>query len=259
MLAIRRFILNIFHISDLHFTPNNLLGISNIEKIFQSISCYKKDGDLLLISGDILNKDFADYQPIFNKILALNLPFLCCTGNHDKSTNLISALKKFYPQHPIPISSEKLDFVCNDYPLKFIVLDSFKENAPGGDILPFQLAFLEKEIVCSDKPVVIMIHQFPLDAGLDFFDKKTGAPWRQDFVRIVSNYTIKIKLIACGHLHNSVISQIAQTPVVSAFSANWQADLDFSPLENIQNLSRPVGYYIHRFDGQNLVSFAMAL
>ena len=251
--------MNFFHISDLHFNPADKNGIHNLEKIFQSIADYKQKGDILLISGDILNRDFSDYQPIFNKIFSLNMSFLCCTGNHDNSACLIDALKTFYPRHPLSSDMKKLDYVCNDFPLKIITLDSFKENAAGGEILPTQLAFLEKEIENSSKPIIIMIHQFPLDAGLDFFDVKTAGSWRQNFVKIVAKHTHKVKLIVCGHLHNSIISHIEQTPVISAFSTNWQADFDFTPLDNMKNMSRPVGYYIHRFDGEKMLSYAVTL
>lgn len=251
--------MNIFHISDLHFNPNDINGVQNIEKILQNVAVYRDKEDVLLVSGDILNRDFYDYRPIFEKFFALDMPFLCCTGNHDKSQNLIAALEKLYPAHPLPQSTEKLDYVCNAYPLKIITLDSYKENVAGGEITSFQLDFLEKEIENSTKPILIMIHQFPLDAGLNFFDKKTAAPWRLKFVQLVSKYQNRIKLVACGHLHNSVIAHIGQTPVISSFSANWQADFDFAPIENMKNVSRPVGYYMHRFNGSNIISYAVAL
>lgn len=251
--------MNFFHISDLHFSPNDKNGTQNLEKILKSIAVYKQKGDVLLISGDILNGDFFNYQPVFDKIFSLEMPFLCCCGNHDNSAHLIDALKTFYPQHPKSSVMEKLDYVCNDFPLKIITLDSFKENTAGGEILPQQFTFLENEIENSNKPIIIMIHQFPIDAGLNFFDVQTAGSWRQDFVNIVAKYTHKIKLVVCGHLHNSVISLIEKTPVISAFSTNWQADFDFVPLENMKNMSRPVGYYIHHFDGEKMLSYAMTL
>lgn len=256
---IRRNNLNFFHISDLHFTPQDTHGIENINKIIESIATYKKEEDILLISGDILNKDFSNYQPIFEKISALKMPFLCCTGNHDKSQNLIAALHSLYAEHPKPISTSKLDYSCEKYPLKIIVLDSFKENTAGGEITNEQFSFLEQEITNSTKPIIIMVHQFPLTAELNFFDKKTGAPWREVFNQIVLKYQSKIKLVVCGHLHNSLISQIGSVPVISGFSANWQADLDFYPIENLKNTARPVGYYIHRYNGEKFISYAITL
>ena len=251
--------MNIFHISDLHFNSDDPRGIANLSNILNCINSYKNSGDLLLVSGDIINRDFHDYQPVFQMLDTLNMPYLCATGNHDVSEALISALARFCPHHPKPLLPNKLDYICDDFPLKIITLDSFKANVPGGEISNSQFEFLIRELENTDKPIIIMIHQFTLNAGLFFFDKQNSAPCYQTFNQIIYRYQNKIKLVACGHLHNSLISHIGTVPVIASFSANWQAHLDFSPLPELKNPSRPVGFYLHRFDGKNLISFAMAL
>ncbi len=252
-------VMNIFHISDLHFNSHDLVVLAHIEKIFSHIAQSSIKPDILLITGDILNRDFCDYKPVFDKIKKLNIPFLCITGNHDNSQNLILALQTYCPHHPLPQSSSKLDYVCNQFPLKFIALDTFEENTPGGNLSAHQLKFMENEIINSDKPVVILIHQFPLWADLDFFDKKTGAPWRQKFCNIVKQHSDKIKLVACGHLHNHLSGLIDKTPVVSSFSANWQAHLDFLPVKSMKNENLSVGYMIHRYIDNQIISYAVCL
>ena len=251
--------LNIFHISDLHFNPSDIRGIHNIDKVLQDIEQYKQKGDLLVVTGDIINRDFDDYAPVFDKFKQLDIPFFCITGNHDKSTALISALKQLCPNHPLPASSDKLDYVCDDFPFKIIALDSYAENLSGGALSDKQLAFLETEVEKSLKPVVVLVHQFCINGELFFFDKTNRQPWTDKFSAIVAKYPNKIKLVLSGHLHNSAISNVNGVTFISSFSANWQANLDFVPVENMKNANKPVGYYIHTYNGKRFVSYAVPL
>ncbi len=251
--------MNIFHISDLHYNPDDQLGQANIKKVFEHILTQAIKPDLLIITGDIINANTLNYEPIFTEIKNLNIPFLCISGNHDISENLIESLKKYCPAHPLSTHKGKLDYICDDFPLKFIALDSYERNMAGGNILDTQLQWMEDEIIHSDKPVVILVHQFPLWADLDFFDKKTGSSWRNKFCDIVAKHSAKIKLIASGHMHNSLMGTIEKTPVVSCFSANWQAHLDFTPFDNMKEDNRAVGYFIHRYINGKFISYAVCL
>ena len=223
--------MNIFQISDLHYNPKNISALENIESVINHIKAQKIKADLLLVTGDIINRDYDNYQPVFDLLKSTNLPFLCITGNHDKSKNLISALKQFYPSHPMGVNPSKLDYVCDAFLWRFIGLDSYMTNSSGGNISDSQLAWLEEKIVESDKPVVIMV--------------KRNAD--------------KIKLVACGHLHNALISHISSVPIISCFSANWQAYLDFEKVTDMKEVSRPVGYFIHRLIDNQLISYAVAV
>ena len=251
--------MNIFQISDLHYNPKNKYALDNIESILNHIKAQKIKADLLLVTGDIINRDYDNYQPVFDLIKSTNLPFLCITGNHDKSQNLIAALKKFYPSHPMGENPSKLDYVCDDFPWRFIGLDSYAANSAGGNISASQLSWLEEKIVESNRPVVILVHQFTLKTGLFFFDTQSRAPWCDKFNDIIKRHADKIKLVACGHLHNALISHISSVPVISCFSANWQAYLDFEKVPDMKENSRPVGYFIHRLIDNQLISYAVAV
>lgn len=189
----------------------------------------------------------------------MNIPFLCITGNHDESSNLINALKKYVPNHPLSENKNQLYYVCDDFPIRIIALDSFKENTPGGCVDENQLIWLEQQL-CNNpfkKPVIVMVHQFSVNAGLNFFDIKTRQPWCDKFNAIISNHSDTVKLVACGHVHNGISSNISGVPIVASFSANWQAKYDFTPIEDVMNLKRQAGYYIHRYDGNRIISYAM--
>lgn len=253
--------MNIFQISDLHYPYQGEKGIEKIEKVINHMKTQDIKPDVLLVSGDLINRDFDDYRPVFELLDKLETPYFCITGNHDNSQKLLGALKKYVPAHPLSEHADKLDYVADSYPLRIIALDSYKENTPGGELTSGQLEWLEQKLADNpqNKPVVVMVHQFTIDAGLNFFDVKTRQPWCDKFNEIIAAHHETVKLVACGHLHNSLVSGINGVPVISCFSANWQAHLDFMPVQNMQELDRPVGYYIHRWNGRDIVSYAVAL
>ena len=118
---------------------------------------------------------------------------------------------------------------------------------------------LREEKLADDdgKPTVVMVHQFTVNAGLNFFDIKTRQPWCDKFNEIISRHRDTVKLVACGHVHNGIHGTIAGVPIVASFSANWEAYYDFRPVEEMQDFKRQAGYYIHRFDGESIVSYAV--
>lgn len=250
--------MNIFHVSDLHYPFQNDKGVKNLQKIIENIKSQDIRPDVVLVTGDLVNGDYNDYPKILEILKTLPSPFLCITGNKDNSVELMKALQKFVPSHPASEHKTKLDYVVDAYPLKIIALDSCKENTPGGEISIEQFAWLEEQLK-DGLPSLVMVHQFTINAGFDFFDVKTRQPWTDKFNEVIARHKEAVKLVICGHLHNSVISNIAGVPIISTFSTNWEAHLAFEPTEHVMELNRPVGYYIHRWNGQQIVSYAIAL
>lgn len=253
--------MNIFQISDVHYSYQGEQGISRFREVINHMKSQDIQPDVLLVSGDLLNRTSQDYAPVFEILSKVGAPYFCITGNHDNSAALMSALARYVPEHPQSEHPDKLDYVVDSYPLRLIALDSYKENTAGGEVSEEQLEWLRQKLDDNPqkKPVLVMVHQFTVDAGLDFFDVKTRQPWCDKFNEIIAEYKETIKLVVCGHLHNSLISNICGVPIISCFSANWQAHLDFKPTQNVQEPGRAVGYYIHRWNGKNIISYAVAL
>lgn len=253
--------MNIFQISDMHYSYQGEKGINKFKEIINHMKTQDIKPDILLVSGDLINRDFQDYVPVFDTLSELGAPYFCITGNHDASAALMSALKRYVPEHPQSEHPDKLDYVVDTYPVRIIALDSYKQNTSGGEVTEDQLEWLQQKLKNNPqkKPVLVMVHQFTIDAGLDFFDVKTRQPWCDKFNEIIAEHKETVKLVACGHLHNSLVSNISGVPIISCFSANWQARLDFEAVQNMQELDRPVGYYIHRWNGKNIISYAVAL
>ena len=75
------------------------------------------------------------------------------------------------------------------------------------------------------------------------------------------DYADTVKLVLCGHLHNSVSSQIkGVVPIISGFSTNWGEDiLEPNKTEPNRDTSRPLAYLIHRIKDGNVSSYTVTV
>ena len=254
--------MNIFHISDIHYDTQNPEGIKKLQKIIQNINDQTTKPDVVAITGDLIwkcNKEL--YKPCFQELNKLQAPYLVITGNHDKSQDLQEALKQFAPTHPQSEDNHKLQYVCDKFPVRIIGLDTFKANIGGGDLSDESRLWLEQKLEdnSEDKPTVILIHQYTLPTGSGFFDRN-AAPWYKEFNKIIEKHKDTVKLVLCGHLHNSLSSQISTVPIISGFSTNWGEELlNPSNPDPKRDFKRPLSYLIHRWENERFTTYIAEL
>lgn len=247
------------HISDIHFEKDNPLSHNLTEKIVRQINELSTPVDAVLVSGDISQmKQYDNYESCFQILDELKAPYFVITGNHDRSADLIKALKQYCPRHPQSEFADCLQYVVDDFDIRIIALDTFADNKAGGSFPAERLKWLENKLENNPdkKPVIVLIHQFTAKTGLNFFDKHAG-DWFEDFNKAIAAHQDTVKLVACGHMHNAMSTTVGRVPVVCCFSAKWQAKLDFKPAENLTSPRKPVGFYLHRFEEGKLVSLAV--
>ncbi len=247
------------HISDIHFEKDNQLSHILLEKIITSINNLETKIDAVFISGDLSQmKKFENYEACFQILNRLKAPYFVITGNHDRSVDLMKALKLYCPRHPQSEFEDALQYCVDDFGIRLIALDSFAEGKAGGELSTDRLGWLKDKLENNPnkKPVIILVHQFTLPSGLTFFDTHAGN-WFADFNKVVLAHQDRIKLIACGHMHNAISSVLETIPMVCCFSAKWQAKLDFKIIEDLPASKKPIGYYLHRFEDEKVVSIAV--
>lgn len=248
----------IFQISDLHFQLSDERSVHNLHKALKSIAEQDFKPDLLLITGDIVHvQNNAGYVTVFEKLNSLNVPIFCITGNNDSSSGLMKALQKYLPQHPQSELAGCLQYCVEDYPFRLIGLDSFAPGQMSGEMTDKKLMWLEEKLSNNPqhKPTLLMIHQFTLPNALH----RGFLPWFAEFNRIVSEHQDTAKLVVSGHVHTSISGQIGKTRFISADSINWNSLLDFKEHGNqIKDLSAPVGYLIHHFNGDDFLTYRVA-
>lgn len=251
----------IAHISDLHINIEDKAGVVNLHKIIRCINNLDVRPDFVVVSGDLSHlKDYKNYQKCFEQLNKLNVPYYVITGNHDESEQLKLALKEFYPEHPVSELDNYLQYVVDNYPVRLIALDTFKSGKGNGDLGSDRLDWLKNKLEDNphSKPVAILLHQFTLKTELSFFDS-LEEHWFNKFNEIIAQYKDTVKIVLCGHLHNSLIGNIDSVPIISAFSTNWQAYFDFKEREYLVANKLPVGFYLHRYDGKSFMSYVVAV
>lgn len=254
--------MNIFHISDIHYDTQNTDGIIKLQKIIEHINNQAAKPDIVTITGDLVWKCHKEYYaPCFKELNKLQAPYLVITGNHDDSQDLHNALKQFAPTHPLPDNKNRLQYVCDKFSVRIIGLDTFKPNVGGGELTPESQRWLEQKLEDNSegKPTVILIHQYTLPTGSGFFDRN-AAPWYKGFNQIITKHKDTVKLVLCGHLHNSLSSQISGVPIISGFSTNWGEELlNKNNPDPKRDFKRPLSYLIHRWENERFTTYVAEL
>lgn len=244
------------HISDLHIGDPTKPGEDNLQKIISEINHFCAPLACVLVTGDIVHGDSPKhYKKAFEILNELKVPYYVIPGNKDGTENLIESLREFYPQHPLPQTCDGLQYVADDYPVRLIAVDTYKEGKMNGELTDERLQWLREKLADNPekKPVAVMVHQFPFESGLRSFDA-AGENWYTKFRYAIEDYKDTVKLVACGHLHNPVVGNISGVPVITAPSSNWRAKYDFTPVENIVAEVKPLGFYVHRWEGGQMTS-----
>ncbi len=244
------------HISDLHIGDPNKKGSENLRRIVAEINQFCAPLEFVLVTGDIAQGAGKHYTEALEILNGLKVPYYVIPGNKDGTEKLIVALRDTYPFHPLPQVCDGLQYVVDDYELRLIAVDTYKEGVMNGELSEERLQWLKDKLMDNPgkKPVVIMVHQFPFQTGLHTFDRMGGS-WYEKFRYTVSDHKDTVKLVVCGHLHNPVSGNIDGVPVVTAPSTNWRAKYDIVPVENIVAEDKPLGFYVYRYEAGLLTSY----
>lgn len=244
------------HISDLHIGDTTKNGTQNLQKMVEVLNNFEVDFDCVIVTGDIVHGNSKqDYKIAFELLNQLKYPYFVITGNKDGTQNLRNALELYRPLHPKGNDEIGLQYEVNDFLGKILALDTYKQGVMNGEMSAEKLAWLEQKLKENNaqKPVMILVHQFPFDWRSHTFDNRKPS-WYEDFKRIVSKYKTSVKLVACGHLHNPVTGNIDGVPVIVAPSVNWRAKYDFKKVDDIVADKKSLGFYVHQIDDENVVS-----
>ena len=253
----------IAHISDTHIVrPNKkAYGIAdtatNLVNCIQYINRLKPKVDIVLITGDITNngrpKGVSYAKSIFDK---LDSPYYLIPGNHDNNNDIWKTFKgKACPKR----HKEFINYVIDDYEIRFIALDSTIPDKPGAELCTTRIEWLDKQLSKqTDKPTIIFMHHPPVKCNIleTNEDGFIGADLLGDVIEKYSN----IKAILCGHIHLQAHINWRNTVVSVAPSTQMRLRLDLTMLEESRfHLDNPA-FQLHYWTAEkNLISYPLSI
>ena len=178
--------------------------------------------DLLLVTGDLA--DYPDpraYSYIREKLDQIKLPYLIIPGNHDDRLMVYEVFKDlgYYPN-----DHSFIHFVSDDYPLRFIALDTLDPATGGAKMCETRLNWIYSRLKeQQNKPTIIFMHHTPFLTRMPF-DSKHAFPGAGELEAIVTQFR-NVQGVFCGHLHRPIFSRWGGTIAVVAPSITMQRTL----------------------------------
>ncbi len=220
-----------------------------VARAVAAIEALDERPDALLVSGDLSqNGRPEEYARLIELLAPLGLEPHVLPGNHDLRGPLRAAFG-------LPGSGEEhASHVVDLGPLRLVCLDSTVPGAEGGALdegrIEWLAAALEKE---PGRPTVLAMHHPPLSTAIPSFDAIGLAPeWRAALGEVLDVNPQVLRVVA-GHVHRTIVSELAGRAVVSIPSTYLQSVLKFTPAPIGMRPDAP-GFAIHAFADGALVT-----
>ncbi len=250
----------IIQITDTHIVlPNNkAYGIAdtaeNLIACINSINSLEPKADVVLVTGDISNnakyQELAHAKSILDK---LNAPYFVIPGNHDNREDM----RTIYGDFSCPVAKENnfINYVIDQYDVRFIALDSTIPGKPGAEICSERANWLDQQLAKQpNKPTIIFMHHPPVKCGVLETDKDgfIGADLLGDVIEKYSS----VKAILCGHIHLQAHINWRNTVVSIAPSTQMRLMLDLTLQKESQFYLDNPAFQLHYWtEEQNLISY----
>ena len=253
----------IAQISDIHIVEKNelTLGVApmgeNLKKCVAHINALVPQPDCILLTGDITDKGTpASYQYAADILAELNASVFLIPGNHDNNENLWAAFKDTFCPAP---KSDFINYTIDDFAVRMIGMDTSIADAPGGELCPKRLAWLDTELAREpQKPTIIFMHHPPVKCGVLESDQDDflGADGLGDIIAKYDN----IERIICGHIHLPTHTRWRGSIVSTSPSIGIELSLDLTMQKPSGFLLVNPAYQLHHWiTHDNLVSHTVQM
>jgi Icc protein len=205
--------------------------------------------DALLVSGDLTDNGAPEeYQRVRELLAPLDLTPHVLPGNHDLRAPLREAFE-------LPgKGAEHVSYAVDLGPLRLVCLDSTIPGAEGGSLDGGRTEWLEATLAeDTAKPTVVALHHPPLRTEIPTFERIGLAPESCEALAGVLARHPQVKRIVAGHVHRSIVAELAGRAVVTVPSTYLQAALDFTA-PKLQMRADPPGFAVHALRDDSLAT-----
>jgi 3',5'-cyclic AMP phosphodiesterase CpdA len=196
--------------------------------------------DALLVSGDLTDNGVPEeYRQVRELLAPLDLQPHVLPGNHDLRGPLREAFG-------LPGEGEEpVSYAVDLGPLRLVCLDSTIPGAEGGSLDGGRAEWLDATLAeDAEKPTVLALHHPPLRTEIPTFERIGLAPQSCEALAEVLGGHPQVVRIVAGHVHRSIVAELAGRAVVTVPSTYLQTALDFTA-PKLQMRADPPGFAIH--------------
>jgi 3',5'-cyclic AMP phosphodiesterase CpdA len=196
--------------------------------------------DALLVSGDLTQNGTAEEYGRLRELLApLDLEPHVLPGNHD----LRAPLRRAFG---LPgTGDEPVSHVVDLGPLRLVCLDSTIPGGEGGALDEGRIEWLDAALAEDRvRPTVLAMHHPPLRSEMPGFERIGLAPEGRKALAAVLDRHPQVMRVVAGHVHRTIVAELAGRAVVTVPSTYLQARLDFTST-GIGMRPDPPGFAIH--------------
>jgi 3',5'-cyclic-AMP phosphodiesterase len=232
----------LLQISDCHIGAN-WDGVDPDESLLRAVEAILSlpdRPDALLVSGDLTDNGAPEeYQRLRQLLAPLDLVPHVLPGNHDARAPLREAFG-------LPGSGEDPVAHAVDLgPLRLVCLDSTIPGAEGGSLDGDRIEWLEATLAADpEKPTVVALHHPPLRTEIPTFERIGLEPGSCEALAEVVGRHPQVARIVAGHVHRTIVAELAGRAVVTVPSTYLQSALDFTA-PKLQMRPDPPGFAIH--------------
>ena len=196
---------------------------------------------MVVVSGDLVDGGEAEEYAHLTRMLAkLELPAVVLPGNHDER----AAMRQAFPAQQFASGDGAMNSHVGVGGFDLLLVDSTVPGAPHGELSDDTLTWLEHALAAHcTRPALLFLHHPPFESGIWHMDRQNlrnaGA-----FLEVVRRHS-RIRLIAAGHIHRTVITQVAGIPATICPAPNHAVDLDLGHAREPSFRLEPPGFHLH--------------
>ncbi len=202
--------------------------------------------DAVVVTGDIAStptdEEYREAAAILDRLEA---PLYVIPGNHDDAAGL---RRHFPPPGP------SWNYAVELGPVRLIALDTTREERDDGELDPARLEWLQTTLAGDEStPTLLAMHHPPLVTGMPAMDE-IGIPQAHRLaLEAILRPHCQVQVIACGHVHRTVVGRLGAATVMAIPSTDLQLSLELAPAE-LEFVREPPGFAIHLLAEGRIVS-----
>jgi 3',5'-cyclic-AMP phosphodiesterase len=205
--------------------------------------------DALLVSGDLTDNGApVEYARLRELLAPLELEPHVLPGNHDKRAALRAAFGLAGDD------GEPASHAVDLGPLRLVCLDTTIPGSDGGALDGGRIEWLDRTLDEEpERPTVLAMHHPPLRTEMPGFEAIGLADTsREALAEVLSRHPQVLRIVA-GHVHRTIVAELAGRAVLTVPSTYLQSELHFTGSE-LTMRADPPGFAIHAFRDGALAS-----